>query len=66
MIIAQNWEKRTLRPAIPRVVAKSKEDKFVTAQAEKQSVIKGEMIVGGKWADIRRSSFHVNERLTSA
>jgi len=27
---------------------------FVTAQAEKRSVIKGEMTVGGKWADIRR------------
>jgi len=39
---------------------------FVTAQAEKRSVIKGEMTVGGKWADIRRADFHVNERLTSA
>jgi len=40
--------------------------KEVTAQAEKRSVIKGEMTVGGKWADIRRADFHVNERLTSA
>jgi len=39
---------------------------IVTAQAEKRSVIKGEMTVGGKWADIRRGDFHVNERLTSA
>jgi len=38
----------------------------VTAQAEKRSVIKGEMTVGGKWVDIRRGNFHVNERLTSA
>jgi len=40
--------------------------KNVMAQAEKRSVIKGEMTVGGKWADIRRADFHVNERLTSA
>ncbi len=39
---------------------------LVTAQAEKRSVIKGEMTVGGKWVDIRRADFHVNERLTSA
>ncbi len=39
---------------------------IVTAQAKKRSVIKGEMTVGGKWADIRRVDFHVNERLTSA
>jgi len=38
----------------------------VTAQAEKRSVIKGEMTVGGKWVDIRRGNFDVNERLTSA
>ncbi len=38
----------------------------VTAQVEKRSVIKGEMTVGGKWVDIRRGDFHVNERLTSA
>jgi len=38
----------------------------VTAQAEKRSVIKGEMTVGGKWVDIRRANLHVNERLTSA
>jgi len=39
---------------------------FVTAQAEKRSVIKAEMTVAGKWVDIRRMNFHVNERLTSA
>jgi len=39
---------------------------MITTQAEKRSVIKGEMTVGGKWADILRADFHVNERLTSA
>ncbi len=35
--------------------------RVVTAQAEKRSVIKGEMTGGGKWVDIRRANFHVNE-----
>jgi len=39
---------------------------IVTAQAEKRSVIKGEMTVGGKWVDIRRANLRVNERFTSA
>jgi len=40
--------------------------KIVTAQAEKRSVIKEEMTVGGKRADIWRADFHVNERLKNA
>jgi len=40
--------------------------KKVTAQAEKRLVIKGEMTVGGKWADIRRANLHINERLKNA
>jgi len=39
---------------------------LVTAQAEKRSVIKVEITVGGKWVNIRRADFHVNERLKSA
>ncbi|GEM_PF-2631550 len=43
-----------------RKISNLVEVRFVTAQAEKRSVIKGEMTVGGKWADIRRVDFHVN------
>jgi len=50
----------------PHWVARRFKPFFVTAQAEKRSVIKGEMTVGGKWANIRRANLHVNERLTSA
>jgi len=56
------WRQKALRHSVERFF----DTDMITTQAEKRSVIKGEMTVGGKWADILRADFHVNERLTSA